>query len=90
MPRDPGVRWDVPTAEALRHLVIQPLPLNLRSEPPVRSFHRDLYVDTTDGALKGRQTTCWLRLHLDGRRELFLLLPNGGTELRLLRADAAR
>ncbi|HJU64498.1 MAG TPA: hypothetical protein VJ596_02420, partial [Gemmatimonadaceae bacterium] len=81
------LRWDVPTPEALRRLAADPLPLGLRAGETHRSYHRDLYLDTADGALRLRGATCRFRLRSDDRRELVLshVLEMGGrSELRHL------
>lgn len=66
------VRWDVPTPEALRGLTTEALPLGLQAGEPRRAFHRDLYFDTADGALRQRGAACRLRLRSDGRQELMV------------------
>jgi polyphosphate kinase len=68
------VRWDVSTPAALRQLTSAPLPLGLRASPPRRGFHRDLYYDTADGALRERGVTCRFRIREDDRRELLVSL----------------
>ncbi|HEV8363976.1 MAG TPA: polyphosphate kinase 1 [Gemmatimonadaceae bacterium] len=63
-------RWDVPTAEALKRLVTEPLPLGLRGGTPTRGFMRDIYYDTSDAALKARGVSCRVRHTSDDRHEL--------------------
>ncbi len=63
-------RWDVPTADALKRLVTEPLPLGLRGGPATRGFMREIYYDTSDGALKARGVTCRVRHGSDDRHEL--------------------
>jgi polyphosphate kinase len=70
----PDVRWDVATPAALRQLASTPLPLGLHASVAQRSFHRDLYFDTADGALRLRGVTCRFRLRADDRRELLVSL----------------
>jgi inorganic triphosphatase YgiF len=68
------LRWDVPSAAALRQLAAEPLPLDLRAGAAERTFHRDLYFDTPDSALQKRGATCRFRLRSDDRRELMVSL----------------
>ena len=79
MSRRPGpeAKWDVASRELLRELISAPLPLGLRAGPPQRTFHRDLYYDTADGALGRREITCRFRLGADDRRTLLLTIPEG-------------
>ncbi|HEY7567781.1 MAG TPA: hypothetical protein VH762_09440, partial [Gemmatimonadaceae bacterium] len=63
-------RWDVPTADALKRLVSEPLPLALREGPVTRGFLRDIYYDTPDNALKARGVMCRVRHGSDDRHEL--------------------
>ena len=63
-------RWDVPTADALKRLVTEPLPLGLRGGTPTRGFMRDIYYDTSDGALKARGVSCRVRHASDDSHEL--------------------
>jgi hypothetical protein len=67
-------RCDVDGVEALARLREAPLPLELRSAPPVRTFHRDLYLDTSDRTLAERGVTCRLRIQSDDRRFLCLIV----------------
>src|SRR2546426_11002315 len=55
-------RWPVPTAERLAELVGAALPFGLRSGSPRHAFHRDLYFDTPDGALRRRGASCRIRV----------------------------
>ena len=85
-----SVRWDVATPEALRRLVDAPLPLRLRAAEPVRAFHRDLYFDTPDAALRQRGIACRFRLASDDRRYLMVsLLEKVGGRVELRRVDSA-
>ena len=76
------LKWVVPTPELLRELVAAPLPLRLRSSSPERTFHRDIYYDTADGALSRSGVTCRLRQGSDDRRMLTLTLPSAQERLR--------
>ena len=83
------LRWDVPSAEALRALAQEPLPLGLRASSAQRVFQRDLYLDTSEGALRQREASCRFRLRSDDRRELMVVLVErtaGRSELRRVRA----
>ena len=64
------VRLDVPGLEVLQRLIEAPLPLGLRSLPAERRMHRDLFLDTADGALASRDVSCRFRLGADDRRRL--------------------
>jgi polyphosphate kinase len=84
------LRWDVPTADALRRLAADPLPLGLRAGPARRVFYRDLYLDTPDGALRQRDVSCRFRLRSDDRRELMVAIvtrDNDRVDLRRIRAS---
>jgi polyphosphate kinase len=63
-------RWDVPTADALKRLVTEPLPLGLLGGTPTRGFMRDIYYDTSDAALKARGVSCRVRHASDDSHEL--------------------
>jgi polyphosphate kinase len=67
-------RWDVPAADVLRRLALEPLPLGLRATAPERVFLRDVYYDTSDLTLRARRVTCRVRHRSDGRRELSVSL----------------
>ena len=86
---EPEIRWDVPTADELRRLVNEPLPLELSAAEPTRSFRRDLYYDTPDAALRQRGATCRFRMGSDDRRELMLsLVEDAGGVLEYQRVRA--
>jgi polyphosphate kinase len=82
-------RWDVPTADALKRLVSEPLPLGLREGPATRGFLRDIYYDTPDNALKTRGVSCRVRHGSDDRHELTvsIVTEQGGQSL-VTRADS--
>jgi polyphosphate kinase len=63
----------------LHVLATAPLPLGLRELRSVASFHRDLYFDTADGALRARDVVCRLRYRADGRCILSLTGPKSTT-----------
>lgn len=65
------LRFLVPSAEQLAAIPAA-LPPELRARPPVRSIHRDLYLDTPDDALRRRGLICRLRVGTDDRRVLTL------------------
>lgn len=82
-------RWDVPTADALKRLVGEPLPLGLRDGPATRGFLRDIYYDTPDHALKARAVVCRVRHGSDDKHELTvsIVTEQGGQSL-VTRADS--
>jgi polyphosphate kinase len=76
-------RCDVAGPEALAALRDAALPPGLRSDVPLRSFHRDIYLDTTDQTLLARRVSCRVRIRADDRRVLTLFIgggPGGGVE----------
>ena len=82
-------RWDVPSAEALKRLVTEPLPLGLLGGAPKRGFMRDIYYDTSDAALKARGVSCRVRHASDDSHELTVAVvtEHGGQSL-ITRADS--
>ncbi|HJR50438.1 MAG TPA: CYTH domain-containing protein, partial [Gemmatimonadales bacterium] len=72
--REAEVKWDVASPELLRELIASPPPAGLRVTATTHSFHRDIYYDTTDGALARRDVTCRFRLGADDRRTLTVTL----------------
>ena len=80
-------RCDVAGPEALAELRDAPLPPPLRGGPPARSFHRDIYLDTTDQTLLAKGVSCRVRVRTDDRRLLTLFI-SGGTETRGERYEA--
>ena len=87
----PEVKWDVSSGELLRDLIAAPLPLGLHGGPPLRTFHRDIYYDTSDGSLSRREVTCRFRVGADDRRRLLVTIPGepiGGRAPGRLRFEA--
>jgi polyphosphate kinase len=78
MPSTPVLRWDVPTLHVLEELREAPPPAGLRAGPAERSFHRDIYFDTAEGALSRRDITCRVRTGANDIRRLTLTLPASG------------
>jgi len=70
-------RCSVDGLDALRLLREAPLPLGLRADPAERTFHRDIYLDTSDRALARRAVSCRIRIAADDRRTLCLILWGG-------------
>lgn len=68
-------RCEVDGLEVLSALRDDPLPLGLRADPVSHSFHRDVYLDTPDCALRNRKVACRLRIEANDRRFLGLLMP---------------
>jgi len=70
-------RCDIAGPEALAALRDAPLPLGLTGSPPSKSFHRDIYLDTTDRTLEVRGVSCRVRIQADDRRILTLFISSG-------------
>lgn len=70
-------RCDIAGPEALAALREAPLPLGLSGTTPTRSFHRDIYLDSSDRTLLERGVSCRLRIRADDRRLLTLFLSVG-------------
>src|SRR5688572_16147164 len=70
-------RFDVPNAATLLELASSPLPLGLPSPVATRAFHRDLYFDTADDALRRRGASCRFRLSAEDRRVLSFSIASG-------------
>jgi polyphosphate kinase len=51
-------------------MVVEPLPLGLRTAATEQTFHRDVYLDAPDWTLRRRGVTCRFRVRLDDRRLL--------------------
>ena len=85
-------RADVPTLELLNRMVTDALPLGIRSGRLEQWFHRDIYFDSADWALRRRGISCRFRTRLDDRRILTLRSAGrweGGTQLALPQTFAA-
>ncbi|HET9274658.1 MAG TPA: polyphosphate kinase 1 [Gemmatimonadales bacterium] len=80
-------RCDVGGQEMLAALRAAPLPLRLKAGEPVRTFHRDIYLDTVDRALLGRGISVRLRIGADDRR-VFTLFIGGGHAVPVERYEA--
>ncbi|MEP6508906.1 MAG: hypothetical protein ABJC63_11825, partial [Gemmatimonadales bacterium] len=72
-------RYEVRSARHLGELAAAPLPLPIPVTEPRRSQHRDLYLDTLDGALRNRNIVCRLRLRSDDTRILSLWIGAEGS-----------
>jgi polyphosphate kinase len=72
MPATPFLEWrgEVPSLDLLNRMVVEPLPLGLRSDSIEQTFHRDVYLDASDWTLRRRGVTCRFRVRLDDRRLL--------------------
>jgi polyphosphate kinase len=72
MARAPIPEWrgEVPNLDLLNRMVVEPLPLGLRTDPVEQTFHRDVYLDAPDWTLRRRGVTCRFRVRLDDRRFL--------------------
>ena len=75
--RDTGFRCVLRDREQLDALAREPLPAGLRESARAAGWHRDIYFDTADGALRGRGAVCRLRHRADGRTILSLFLDGG-------------
>jgi polyphosphate kinase len=64
------LRWDAPDAATLQRILSQQSPGRLRA-----THFRDVYFDTTSGALRGRGARCRLRFTATGDRFATLWLP---------------
>lgn len=88
MALDTQFRCDVAGTEALAVLRSASLPLRVKPGPFHHGFHRDIYLDTPDDALSARQMACRLRLGVDDRRTLTLLIGTGGADSAPQRFEA--
>src|SRR5512146_1283496 len=80
-------RCELLSADQLALLANGPLPSGIAAGEARRSFHRDLYLDTTDDSLRRRGITCRLRITAEGRAVLTLRIAEAG-ERRITRVDA--
>lgn len=78
-------RYELRSTEQLRALASAPLPLGITASAPRRSLHRDLYLDTSDDALRRRGVVC--RLRIGATDEHVLSLRIGGNGARPVRVD---
>lgn len=78
-------RYEVLSEHQLETIAVAPLSPGLASTPTRRSFHRDIYFDTQDDALRRRGAICRLRLGSDGKYDLFFALTGDNTEPIYLR-----
>ncbi len=70
MSKHPEVKLDVASREVLDKLASEPPPFGMRAAPPERSFHRDVYFDSSDRSLAARGVSCRIRTRSDDRRVL--------------------
>ncbi len=87
--RDAGFRCSLRDRDQLEALAREPLPAGLRESARATEWHRDIYFDTTDGALRGRGAACRLRHRADGRAVLSLFLEGESVEAEVASADPA-
>ena len=57
-----SIRYELRSAEHLDALAAMPLPLGMVATQPLRTMHRDLYLDTVDESFRRRGITCRLRI----------------------------
>ena len=69
-------RCELLSADQLASLASGPLPRGIPADTARRSLHRDLYLDTTDDALRQRGIVCRLRAGADGNGVLSLRIAN--------------
>src|SRR3989441_1762359 len=84
-------RWDIPSAEALRARLADPLPLGLRAGPARRRFLAALSAAPPAGALRRRDIACRVRFAAEDRRTLVLegLRPGRPEAAEVAELDAA-
>lgn len=72
MSRHSEVKLDVASREMLDKLASEPPPFGMRGAgaSPERSFHRDVYFDSSDRSLADRGVSCRIRTRSDDRRVL--------------------
>ncbi|MEO8622641.1 MAG: polyphosphate kinase 1 [bacterium] len=68
-------------------LATAPLPLGIVASAPLRTHHRDLYLDTPDESLRARGITCRLRIGVDDSHLLSLRI-DGSAAAPALRIDS--
>jgi polyphosphate kinase len=68
------LRWDVPSQELFERFATGRLPLGLRGGKVRRTFYRDIYFDTPTGELEERGVSCRLRIGLDDRRWISVMV----------------
>ncbi|HET7189104.1 MAG TPA: hypothetical protein VFI52_13205, partial [Gemmatimonadaceae bacterium] len=71
-------RYELRSTEQLRALASAPLPLGIAASAPRRSLHRDLYLDTSDDALRRRGVVCRLRIGATDEHVLSLRIEGNG------------
>jgi polyphosphate kinase len=78
MKASPEVKCDIASQDILDRILADDLPLDVRSTPLKREFHRDIYFDTVDRALEKRGVSCRVRIHADDRRSLSIRVRQAG------------
>src|SRR3954447_16254327 len=73
-------RYELRSAAELDALARGSLPLGIRAGEPVRTTHRDLYLDTDDDALRSRGVVCRLRVDARGLHRLSLRIAGPGAD----------
>ncbi|MEP6618331.1 MAG: polyphosphate kinase 1 [bacterium] len=58
----PSFRYELRSADQLEAVASAPLPLEMAASAPVRTLHRDLYLDAPDDSLRRRGIVCRLRI----------------------------
>lgn len=82
-PEADSFRYELRSVQQLKELASAALPLELESSPGRRSFHRDLFLDTEDEALRQRGVICRLRIGADDSRTLSVrIITSGENESR--------
>src|SRR6266496_433483 len=64
------IRLDVVSSEQLDQLILAPLPRGLKSTAPVRTFFRELHLDTREDLLQRSGVRCSIRVVADGASTL--------------------
>ncbi|MDQ6717822.1 MAG: polyphosphate kinase 1 [Gemmatimonadota bacterium] len=72
------LRCDVVSSELLEQLIHSPLPLGLSSSPPVRSFYREMYLDTHSDTLRKAGIRCSIRVAAEGESNLVVEIGERG------------